>query len=159
MYVRVHIDTKAFENKPSKDEIRQINTRIVENIDEVTLEELATYVGKKGHTFMPAIMSGNRKIENFCNQQVFALDFDGGMNVEKFMERAKEFEVEPAFLYETFSSTEEIPKFRAVFVNDCDLVKQVSAEIMTQLLMELFPEADRSCKDVSRMFFGGKKLL
>ena len=159
MNVRVHIDAKAFKNKPNKDEIRQISTRIVEGVEEVTIKELATYVGEKGHTFMPAIMCGNRKTENFCNQQVFALDFDEDMDVEKFIARAKEFEVAPAFLYETFSSTEDKPKFRAVFVNDCVFENQVSAEIMTKLLMELFPEADTSCKDVARMFFGGKKLL
>ena len=72
------------------------------------IQELALYVGQQGHTFMPAIMEGARQKENFRAQQVFALDFDGGISIAEFMARAEQYEVLPAFVYETFSSTEEM---------------------------------------------------
>lgn len=35
----------------------------------------------------------------------------------------------------------------------------MTASIITSLLLSLFPEADKCCKDVGRLFLGGKKLL
>ena len=55
-------------------------------------------------------------------------------------------------------STKEHPRFRAVFVNDVPVEDKRVAEIMIAMLLEIFPQADKSCKDVPRMFFGGKGL-
>ena len=50
--------------------------------------------------------------------QLFVLDFDEGISLEAIELRAEEYHLEIAFKYFTFSSTEENPKFRIVFLSD-----------------------------------------
>ena len=102
-------------------------------------------------------MDSVRKAENFVYQNAFALDFDGTISINEFLERAEYYEIEPAFIYETLTCSAEIYKFRTVFVIDITVEDKCAAEIMIQLLLKLFPEADPACKDVARKFFGWKK--
>ena len=157
--INIQIDCEGFAVKPDKKKTIEISRRITENEMEITIEEFADLVGNKGHAFLSAYLASVRKAENFVYQKVFALDFDGTISVDEFLERAECFEIEPAFLYETFTSTNEKHKFRAVFINDVTIKDKEVAEIMIHFLLRLFPEADKSCKDVARMFFGGKKVI
>ncbi|MEG2350987.1 MAG: hypothetical protein RSB57_10830, partial [Hungatella sp.] len=50
-------------------------------------------------------------------------------------------------------------KFRVIFLNDVPVTDRLSAEIIIKMLLKIFSQTDKSCKDVSRMFFGGKKLI
>ena len=155
----IQIDCEGFKVKPEKKQIVEISNRIARNAIDISLEEFADTVGNKGHTFLPAYLEVERKAENFVYQKFFALDFDGTLSVEEFWDRAKKYEIEPIFLYETLTCSKEKYKFRAVFLNDITITNREVAEIILQLLLRLFPEADKSCKDTSRMFFGGKNLI
>lgn len=159
MNVKIHMTKQGYRHKPRKQEIALISKDITESAATVEIEELAREVGENGKAFTPAFFSGSRRIENFISQQIFALDFDGGMTVDEFKERAASCQVFPAFLYATYNYAEENHRFRAVFVNDCEVNDARAASIIIGLLLEIFPEADRQCKDVSRLFFGGKGLL
>ena len=75
------------------------------------------------------------------------------------MERAEELELYPAFVYKTFSYTEEHPKFRAVYINDCIFEEWKGANILLKMLRYIYPESDKACVDASRIFFGGKGNL
>lgn len=157
--LKVQIDKEALKEKPKKGHAIKISDRIPEFTWNVSIEELADYVGNKGHTFLPAKIDGIRDAEHFVCQKIFALDFDKKITVEEFFQRARKFEIEPVFVYETLSSTQKQCKFRAVFVNDITINDRTTAEMMIKLLRELFPESDKACTDVSRMFFGGKNLI
>ncbi len=159
MAVKVHLFECSYDTKPSKAEIGYISCNITNCISEIEIEDFAQAVGENGRPFTPAIFNGSRKNENFISQQVYALDFDGGMTIQEFVERAKKYDVTPSFIYETYSSTKNNQRFRVVFKNDCVIDNIKASLILGALLLQLFPEADQCCKDPARMFFGGKKLL
>lgn len=159
MTVKVHLFNKKYSNKPDRSEMAYISNNITGNIREIEIEELAQLVGENGHPFTPAIFNGSRRSENFISQQVYALDFDGGLTLQEFWNRAEQYTVLPAFVYETYSSTEINQRFRAVFINDIEIKNMKAASILTGLLLYLFPEADQCCKDSARMYLGGKRLL
>ena len=158
MKVQIHMHEQAYRSKPQKAEIAKISNTITEKKETMDVCDFAKAAGEEGRTFTPAVFDGSRKKECFVSQQVYALDFDSGFTIEEFMERANKYNITPAFIYETFSSTEENPKFRAVFINDCRIDDREAASILIQMLQMIFPESDKSCKDVARMFFGGKSL-
>lgn len=158
MRVRIHLHSKSYNVKPEKQDIIRINSEITNQITKVGIEEFSRVVGQEGRSFTPAVFEGSRKRENFIGQQVYALDFDSGFSVWQFRERAEKYDVKPAFIYHTFSSTEANPRFRAVFINDCEIGDEEAASILLKMLLEIFPEADQGCKDVTRMFFGGRCL-
>ena len=116
--LNVQIDKESFEEKPSKSKTMVVSDRITDAIWNVSVEELAHIVGNKGHTFLPAVLDGVRDANHFVSQKIFALDFDGKISLEEFWDRAKKYEILPAFIYETLTSSEETFKFRAVFIND-----------------------------------------
>ena len=157
--LNVQIDKESLEEKPNKSKTIMVSGRITDAIWNVSVEELAHIVGNKGHTFLPAVLDGVRDVKHFVSQKIFALDFDGKISLEEFWDRAKKYEILPAFIYETLTSSEETFKFRAVFINDITVQDIKVAQIMIQLLRKIFLESDKSCTDVSRMFFGGKRLL
>ena len=160
MKVKVSIDGAGYSRKPVQGEIVKINQRIANNSRELDVKEIADMVGNKGHTFCPAVFSkGKRRKENFLQMQLFGLDFDTGVSFEQVKGIAKEYGLSIAFAYQTFSSTKDNPRFRIVFVHDVPVTDSHAAEIMLKMLLMIFPNADRSCKDVSRMFFGGKGLV
>ena len=160
MKVKVSIDGAGYSRKPVQGEIVKINQRIANNSRELDVKEIADMVGNKGHTFCPAVFSkGKRRKENFLQMQLFGLDFDTGVSFEQVKGIAKEYGLSIAFAYQTFSSTKDNLRFRIVFVHDVPVTDSHAAEIMLKMLLTIFPNADRSCKDVSCMFFGGKGLV
>lgn len=62
-------------------------------------------------------------------------------------------------MYFQFSYTEEHPKFRAVYINDCIFEEWKGANILLKMLRYIYPESDKACVDASRIFFGGKGNL
>lgn len=159
MKIKIQLSNQCFRRKPDKSEAASISREFTGEETEITIDEFANKVGNEGRSFVPAILKPNRRRENFKYQKMFVLDFDGGITPEEFMDRAKKYDLCPAVLYETFSSTVAKRKFRAVFINDLYVEEIRIAELILQMLCVLFPEADQQCKDVSRMFYGGKGIL
>ena len=157
--VKLLIDDLGFEQKPSKNEIKEINRRITNCIVDSDIPNIAKEIGENGKTFTPAIFQGKRKKENFIQMQLFGIDFDSGVSFMDIENRCNELNLPIAFAYKTFSHTEQHPKFRIVLCLETVIDKRVLAEWILCMLLKIFPEADKSCKDCSRMFFGGKGLL
>lgn len=157
---RIRIDTKACGAKPSQNEIPKISNRLSNTAAAcVEWNEFCDLIGNKGHSFCVCDFSGSiRKAEFFKSQQIFALDFDGGITFEEIISRTNQYDLPVALAYETFSS-ENLNKFRIVFLCDTVIQDIRIAEYVIDILITLFPEADSHCKDVSRIFFGGKRLL
>ncbi len=159
MEIKLSLHNIGFKQKPDKKMIVKITNQIAQCEAVYDIETVADLVGNEGHTFSPAVFKGKRKADCFQEMQLFALDFDDGINYKTVEARCEEYDLPIAFAYRTFSSTEEHQKFRVVFVNDVVVDNRKAAEIMLAMLMKIFPEADPSCKDVSRMFFGGKGII
>ena len=160
MKVKLSLHSDKFRKKPEENKIKKISKEIASCQYSADMQELAYKIGEEGRTFCPAVFKGVKRIvEDFEEMQIFALDFDCGIPFEVVKERADRYYLPIAFAYHTFSSTEEIPKFRVIFLNDVPVTDRHAAKIMILMLMKIFGEADKFCNDVSRMFFGGKGLI
>lgn len=121
-----------------------------------------------GHTITPAEVTGSES-QPFINdnshvsQQVFAVDIDDHLTIEaaKQMTLSKGFA--PSFIYTSFSHTPEHHKFRVVYILDKPVDTATAREVI-QKFMSLFTidgksAADQRCKDVSRLYHGGKNIV
>jgi len=157
-----------FKTKPNSRETATINNILpdcVMEVDSNGLKQVAHLIGEQGVPFCPATFTGSeRKAENFDQIQLIALDFDNDIpdkiiSPEEAIVRAEQYHISSAFSYATMSSNPEHNKFRMAFLNDVPITNKEVAEVMIKALLTIFPEADNACKDVSRLFYGGKKLL
>ena len=138
----------------------------------------------KGAVWMGGVMRGGMTRDCWNSQQIIGLDFDNkvvvlgedgkpakgadGKTLKRFLKpdepgymgpgdavrklRAKG--IYPAALYFTYSSTPEHPCFRVVLMLDEACEDPDVVEDAIGRLLHLFPEADQSCKDLARLFFG-----
>ena len=159
--VKVSLDYKKYNSKPSGGEIGRISKEIYKKTCEISLDELADLVGNDGCTFAPAVFANARTIAEVKEIQLLCLDFDNkekNISIDRVLERSDKLDLPIAFAYETFSS-QECSRFRVVYRYFEPIVSIEFYNILMNILLELFPEADRAAKDCSRMFFGGKGLI
>lgn len=152
-----YADDKQFSRKPEKKEIAWLSRNLVEvTCNYITFAE---GVGKNGMTFAPATFYNERKLDDFKEEQIFSLDFNSGITFEEIKERADSYHLPLLFAYKTFSWKEEHEKFRIVMGFSHVVTDLFTAQAIILILMDIFPECDKACKDPSRMFFGGRGLL
>lgn len=158
MNFEIQISDLKFKKKPDGDYGKI--SKSINNKRSLDIYEFAKKVGEEGRSFTPAVFKGGKRSrENWERQQLFVLDFDGGLTLEELKERTHTYQLYPAVTYHTFSSTNENPRFRAVFVNDCMIENRACAKLILQMLYIIFPEADANCIEVARMFLGGKGVI
>lgn len=157
---KILLDTTNYNSKPDSSEVRKINNRIIENSVDIDIIELSKQLTPpNSRTMIPAHLRDRRLNKNWQSQSLFALDFDNGITFEEVLERLKDYGLDCAFSYSTFSSSIEHQKFRVVWqVNEVITDRKFRDEIQ-QALFFLFPEADKACSDASRIYFGGKELV
>ena len=175
MNFTLQLDSVPYTAKPKGREIGALKTRLSEQPPTAfTLEDFAEKV-TQGYSFTPAVLMGGSKAENWQYQQVFGIDIDnedktvkgthdktraaGPLTVERVLDRCNEWRIKPALIYETFSSTPEWQKFRVLFIGGTAITDKQRAANILKSLMEIFPECDQSCKNLDRLFFGGKSIL
>lgn len=175
MNISVQIDSVQYEHKPMGAEIAGIKTRLCSSAPQaVTLQQFAENV-LGGHSFNAAVLQGGAKAENWKSQQLFCLDIDNEdksakgkhdkrisptpLNVEQVLKRCSPWNIKPALIYETFSSSDEWLKFRVVFISERIITDGQQAENIRRAIMQVFPECDAACKNADRLFFGGKNIL
>ena len=154
--IMVSVDPIGYTSKPKDGEIGKISKRVGENIKIIKgTKVFAEDVGKHGHTFSPATFyDGLRKKSNFQQLQFIALDIDGGLSFDDAKRRANKYDLPILFAYDTFSSIGH-NKYRLVFLNNHSIDSYKTAEMMLNAFLTMFPEADNSCKDIAKMYFGG----
>lgn len=152
------MDERKCSSKPDE-KFRATITRNLTKQELLTIPEFAKYVTQPyGYTWSGGRFDGTRSNSTWLEQQVFALDFDKGtVTVEEVITEISQFGFKPQLWYSTFSDTQELRKFRVVFlldtkVNDINLHKMIY-----ESLMSMFPDADNRCRDASRYFYGGKE--
>lgn len=178
--IKILLDPKTYGRKPSKDIIEwtsnsngfqkniyepgMVNIRLVKNQVSIGVNELIEEV-IKGKAFTLAafkeVDDGKVHRTKACweSQDLLALDFDDGITPEQFLERSKQLNLMPTFVYTSFSDTLEQRKFRAVYVLKETLFDYRDANTCTLALMELFKECDKACKDLSRLYYGGREIV
>lgn len=161
MSVKICLDYEGFKDKPAdKRVISRISQRIAGQQGEGTVEEIAELVGGQGHTFCPAVFkNGRRATGEFMEMQLFGIDFDEGICYESVKQTCSVYGIPICFSYHTFSSTPKHPKFRIILCHITPVKELWLAQMILCILKEMFPSADKSCFEVSRMFFGGKGII
>ena len=159
MRVKVSLDDVCYKTKPVGKEPGIISKRLGDRPVEADLEWIAHRVGVEGYTFCTAWFDGKRKEEYFSQTQLFGLDFDENITYKEAASRAEMCNLPISFSYKTFSWTEEHEKFRLVFCHVVPITEMGLAKMMLEMLMKIFPEADKACSDTSRMFYGGKGMI
>lgn len=153
----ISFNNTRYSAKPSGDEIGKISNRLYTK--SMDYRKLAAEVGEFGCTFSPAVYDGRRRKENYIGQQLVGLDFDSGITFSEVKSKAEHYRLPILFAYKTFSWTKEHEKFRVIFALSDVICDLFTGESVTAIFMKIFEDCDAACKDVSRMFFGGKGLL
>lgn len=157
--INLRIDRLCYKVKPNSYEIAKISNRLSDMIaKEIPFNEFCSLIGEQGHSFCVSDFYGKRNKENFKSQQIFALDFDCGITYSEVSMRAESYGLPIALAYETLSS-ENGNRFRIVFVNAFQIDDIRVSEMIMDALIQIFPECDKACRDVSRIFLGGKKII
>ena len=157
----ITIDPTPQKSKPPK------NTytigKISNNLNVVTgctINEVAALVDKPySFTWSGGIFDGNPSNNNWQRQSVFGLDFDNKklkITPEIVFKRFDELGITPQLWYHTFSSTDELIKFRVLLFLDSELEDNGIHQVISNGLKLFFPEADPSCFSRATFFFGGR---
>lgn len=158
--MKLMLDKECFSCKPTSEQIWKINNRLMKSSVDVSTEDLAKAL-VAGKSFTPAYFQQKdgfikRNKEYWISQKVIGLDFDEGMNLKDAL---NEFKDSAAFIYTTFSHTEKLNKFRVIFILEKTCYEYDEVEKLLKKLLDKYPMADKSCKDCTRLFFGGKELF
>lgn len=160
----VVFDTVGYTNKPKGNQVGGIKQRLANGITQITLKDFIKSV-KRGCTFVPAEVNGEQVSENWKSQQIFCVDIDNKtdpkspdyMLPQKALDICRTNNINPFFLYHTFSSTQEVEKYRICFVLDRLITDTSEREKIITTLIDLFkPVSDPACKDPARLFFAGR---
>lgn len=173
MTFTLQTDSVSYKHKP-KNNVSEIKPRIANSAAvSITLDELERRI-LSGITYTPGVLSGGSKAENWKCQQIFCIDIDNEdktapkgekrqsehpLDVAEVLKRCENWDILPALIYETFSSSPEWLKFRIVFIGSEVITDGEKRDIIQLGLQEIFPECDSSCKNRDRLFFGGKNTL
>lgn len=166
--IKISLDHMTYNSKPDKWETDEIYSRIGGKVKYLNQKYIGSYIeaiGQNGQTFCPAtFINGKNKKENFEQIQLFILDFNNDdtnklISWEQVKKRSIDYNLPLLFAYDTFSSTKSNKKFRVGFLNDAIVNYAKVAEIILEALLTIFPEANQKSKNISQMYYGGKKLI
>ena len=135
----------------------EINEQLIVTTDEYTENKnkfIKQYKIKEWECNLPII---RRKEVCWTSQDLLVLDFDDGIDEKTILIRCKELNIKPFWLYDSFSSTSRHKKFRLLFRIDKTITDFRIAKLLINALMAIFPECDKQCSDMARLFWGTKK--
>jgi hypothetical protein len=149
-------------SKPSRSDNSISN--IYKNLNEITyktVNEIATIVQQPyGYTWSGGSFNGLVKDDTWISQSVIGLDFDNKdttIRPEDVVKRIEEYGITPQVWYQTFSSTDQLLKFRMMLLLDESITDPNHHQHVMKGLKSFYPEADQSCFNRARYFFAGTK--
>lgn len=153
--VKVQIDTTQFRTKPTIEDVKKISNNIITSIKDISPTEIMLRLGK-GQSILNSIMD-YRSISGYKETHLVFLDFDNKEEVISYKEiKDHPFIQKNAIgIYKTFSYTPNIERFRVVFCLNKDIHSPEMHQAVYDYLFDLFPQVDKTCKDISRIFYGG----
>lgn len=130
---------------------RRINSQFVNTRQ--TPQELANIISQ-GHAYT-ACHINYRHQRNFVQGQILSLDFDE--NGDFSLLQKDEFISRYAYMmYSTPSSTKSNPRSRVLFILPEPVKSAELFSLMSRALVDHYGQADASCKDPARIFYGSK---
>ena len=168
---QIMLDDSPFTRKPLPYEIAQITKRLKASAPvDISRETFRSKV-EAGCTWVGGCYPQGDLKDAFIGQQVFAVDIDNQGNGKRQLQeneegylhpleairRAISLDLDPMLLYFTFSASlnPEWYRYRIVFDAGGPVDGGTARELITALL-NVYPEADQSCKNSNRLFFGAK---
>ena len=137
---------------------------IYNNLNQVhyyTVNEIADFVQQPyGYTWSGGIFNGLVKNNTWVSQSVIGLDFDNKdttIRPQDVVKRIEEYGITPQIWYKTFSSTDQLLKFRMMLLLDESIADPNHHKVVMDGLKSLYPEADQSCFNTGRYFYAGTK--
>lgn len=154
----ITLDPTPQDQKPSKKQMGIISNNL-KLVTGLTIDEFVTYTSQPySYTWAGGIFNGSLNNNNWFQQSVFALDFDNGyIDLADTLYRLNKIDIFPQLWYNTFSDSPQLRKFRVVFFVDTPVKDEATRKFITTALLELFPEADRQCKNACRFFLSGRQ--
>lgn len=142
--------------KPPKREFGRITNSI--NSTQSTIQEFADKISPPySRCWAGGVFDGNICNTNWVEQSIIGLDFDTGeQTVEEVYSILEEYNIVPNLYYNTFSHTEEHPRFRVIIFLDQPIKKKKTFNLLMDSF-DLILNIDKQCKDFSRRFLGGIK--
>jgi hypothetical protein len=156
---QITIDPHTQLTKPPKSAMGRISNNITLRTG-VTINEFSNLLAPPHcFTWFGGTLGGSISSENWQQQSIIALDFDNGLiTIDEVIEKLHIQEVPPQLWYYSLSDSPALRKFRVVFLLDQPVTSKAQYEVIMLGLLSLFPEADKSCKNPSRFFLGGKHV-
>lgn len=160
---------RAYTSKPDGREASLITNRMKASGPMLLTQGRFCEAVRRGHTWTGATYPPRRGSGwgEFQGQQVFGLDFDNGTHERPLEEgeegylhpldalrRLERLNVSPMCLYFTFSATPEHPRYRIVIDMGEVVRNEDEAKTILKKLLGAFPEADQSCKNPNKIFYG-----
>lgn len=160
----------------------RIKSTILRYPKKMTIREIAAACGRGRHPFAPIIAQGKGALcaKNWVSQQIYALDFDNDdlndegkkcvahkpyyLSPSEAVRRSKSMGHTPAFGYTTLSNRSNHERFRLVYVLDEPCITKeehdaVYAALAADFIIEDRCLIDTSCREQSRVFFGGTRTF
>lgn len=161
--IKLLIDNKPYTSKPDSKETACIKTRLAkpEAQKEYAINDIVVCMGK-GYTFTPAVLENGTKNKNWVQQQLFCIDVDNEeageiLTPEEAITLLNDKGIKVFAYYYTFNSSDVQPRFRLLFLLNKPTYNQGEAKLIIKTLIDLLPQADKGCKDLSRLFYGTNK--
>lgn len=167
--MKIIVDSKKFKLKPTSNDIKKISSRIIKDIktgkDEL-LQEVNTQdfknIVENGQTIVLTGFNENfSKNSEIKGQDLLMLDFDNknGDYTRDSLMNDKFIQENALFIYDTFSNTANVNRFRIAFKTSKTLKHYKQVELVYQDLLEMFDGlVDTSIKQTNRLFFGGSNF-
>ena len=158
----IKVDAMRCKEKPKDSaEVAHIRNRLKSaQTRRVSTLELKKLI-ENGHTIMPADSKGIKACEWIASNS-FWVDIDNANEGEMLLMTdihtiCAKYNLYPSIIVNTFSSSDEHPKFRIIFLFEEEYKDVKKRDLVINTLIKCFPQADASCKNADRMFFGTNK--
>ncbi|MGM0142112.1 hypothetical protein IGJ42_001479 [Enterococcus sp. DIV1067f] len=159
--MRLYVSSIVNDTKPDATLIKAISATILQELVDISLEELAIELTQKGKTVVLAELSEQKlsKYTPIVGQELVMLDFDNkdGNSIYTIDDLEQDIFMQnnACFIYQTFSDADsKVDKFRVVFHLDRLITSNNEIEEIYQELFKKYPQADGSVGQTSRIFFG-----
>lgn len=120
-----------------------------------TAQDLANAIDMGFAFWAKCQQNKTRNKNNFISSNILTLDFDKEYTLKEALDN--EFIKQYAtIIYKTPNYTEEQNRFRIIFELEFPIKDKIAFEQAILGLLKKFPQADKSCIDCSRFFYGSK---
>lgn len=157
---QILLDKISYQKKPSGQEIKKIQKRLVAN--PVTLElEAILQAAVKGYSFKPSLLKETTK-KDFVSTSLLAIDIDNKgvikQSLADIVNSFKQLEIYVAGAYTTFTHTQAWPRYRLLIQLDRPVTYLKEAEQLYQIIKVLCPFQDSAIHPGS-LLFGGQEIV